>query len=161
MKSSIIFILKVNLTDGSMSNQQLATNMQMPRYKEVKVKGKTVKLKYCFTVIKRLYSIKFGKSSELTFLFKVQDLSTTAGVSLQCVRQLRGKVRPSLSLGGQLCGQTQLPLLLFVPHLVVIALLVHNHIQRGQHCSAHTREDSRRSHQGHAGYHNRNDHLFF
>ncbi len=30
-------------------NHQMINNLQMPRYKEVQIKGKTVKLKYCFT----------------------------------------------------------------------------------------------------------------
>lgn len=36
-----------NLID---QGQQMVSNFQMPRYKEITLKGKTVKLKYCFTV---------------------------------------------------------------------------------------------------------------
>lgn len=32
------------------TNRQMINNTQMPKYKEVQVKGKTIKLKYCFTV---------------------------------------------------------------------------------------------------------------
>lgn len=41
--------LKAINTDGTNQQSQMINNTQMPRFKEVQIKGKTVKLKYCFT----------------------------------------------------------------------------------------------------------------
>jgi hypothetical protein len=50
----------VNAADqaaGITPSQQTINNLQMPRYKEIQLKGKTVKLKYCFTVTNAHYDL--------------------------------------------------------------------------------------------------------
>ena len=43
-------MLKKKVNGGNEPNNQMVNNLQMPRYKEITVKGRPVKLKYCFTV---------------------------------------------------------------------------------------------------------------
>ncbi|CAF0942427.1 unnamed protein product [Brachionus calyciflorus] len=48
-KDEVLFNERQSLVQANLSDQQMVSNFQMPRYKEIVLKGNTIKLKYCFT----------------------------------------------------------------------------------------------------------------
>ncbi|CAI5965250.1 unnamed protein product [Closterium sp. NIES-65] len=121
--------------DGDVEAPRPSGGRRLPRTKDVVIKGKTVKVKYCDTCM--LYRRNFGSAPffphpppsirellplqhHTKFSSRIPSPATpsscarqaAAVFALQHLQQLRGEIRPPLPLGGPVHRQAQLPILL-------------------------------------------------